>query len=226
MSTRVGVVLFPGSNCEFDVIEAVRSLGGEAEILWHGEASTRGVDAVVVPGGFAHGDYLRPGAIARFSPVMGAVAEFAAEGGPVIGICNGFQVLTEAGLLPGALQKNRGLKFLCAVAELRVETANSALTNAAEVGQVLRIPINHFEGNYTCDPETLAQLQGDDRVVVRYVDNPNGSIDDIAGICNENRNVVGLMPHPERAINDLLGSADGVPLVRSLLESARVGSGV
>jgi phosphoribosylformylglycinamidine synthase subunit PurQ / glutaminase len=226
MSTRVGVVLFPGSNCEFDVIEAVRSLGGEAEILWHGDASTRGVDAVVVPGGFAHGDYLRPGAIARFSPVMGAVADFARDGGPVIGICNGFQVLTEAGLLPGALQKNRGLKFLCAVAELRVETTNSALTSAAELGQVLRIPINHFEGNYTCDPETLAQLRGDDRIVVRYVDNPNGSIDDIAGICNENRNVVGLMPHPERAINDLLGSADGVPLVRSLLESSRVGSGV
>ncbi len=226
MSTRVGVVLFPGSNCEFDVIEAVRSLGGEAEILWHGDASTRGVDAVVVPGGFAHGDYLRPGAIARFSPVMGAVAEFARDGGPVVGICNGFQVLTEAGLLPGALQKNRGLKFLCAVSELRVETTNSALTGAAEVGQVLRIPINHFEGNYTCDPETLAELRGDERVVVRYVDNPNGSIDDIAGICNQARNVVGLMPHPERAINDLLGSADGVPLVRSLLESARVSSGV
>jgi phosphoribosylformylglycinamidine synthase len=226
MSTRVGVVLFPGSNCEFDVIEAVRALGGEAEILWHGEASTRGVDAVVVPGGFAHGDYLRPGAIARFSPVMVAVADFARDGGPVIGICNGFQVLTEAGLLPGALQKNRGLRFLCCVAELRVETTNSALTGAAEVGQVLRIPINHFEGNYTCDPETLAQLKGDDRIVVRYVDNPNGSIDDIAGICNVNRNVVGLMPHPERAINDLLGSADGVPLVRSLLESARVDSGV
>ena len=218
MTARVGVVLFPGSNCEFDVIEAVRSLGGEAEILWHGEASTRGVDAVVVPGGFAHGDYLRPGAIARFSPVMGAVAEFAAEGGPVIGICNGFQVLTEAGLLPGALQKNRGLKFLCAVAELRVETTNSVLTCAATVGDTLRIPINHFEGNYICDDETLARLKSDDRVVVRYVDNPNGSIDDIAGICNEARNVVGLMPHPERAISDLLGSADGVPLVRSLLE--------
>ena len=186
----------------------------------------RGVDAVVVPGGFAHGDYLRPGAIARFSPVMGAVAEFAAEAARSIGICNGFQVLTEAGLLPGALQKNRGLKFLCAVAELRVETTNSVLTCAATVGETLRIPINHFEGNYICDDETLARLKSDDRVVVRYVDNPNGSIDDIAGICNEARNVVGLMPHPERAINDLLGSADGVPLVRSLLESARVGSGV
>jgi phosphoribosylformylglycinamidine synthase len=226
MSARVGVVLFPGSNCEFDVMEAVRSLGGEAEILWHGEASVRGVDAVVVPGGFAHGDYLRPGAIARFSPVMSAVAEFAEAGGPVVGICNGFQVLTEAGLLPGALQKNRGLKFLCAVAELRVETTNSALSSATNAGQILSIPINHFEGNYTCDAATLAQLRGDDRVVVRYVDNPNGSVDDIAGICNEARNVVGLMPHPERAVNGLLGSADGVPLIQSLLESARVASGV
>jgi len=226
MSTRVGVVLFPGSNCEFDVIEAVRALGGEAEIVWHGEASLRGVDAVVVPGGFAHGDYLRPGAIARFSPVMSAVADFAREGGPVVGICNGFQVLTEAGLLPGALQKNRGLKFLCTVTELRVETTNSVLTSAAEAQQVLRIPINHFEGNYICDTETLAQLQKDDRVVIRYVDNPNGSIDDIAGICNEGRNVVGLMPHPERASNELLGSTDGLPLLRSLLDSARVGSGV
>jgi phosphoribosylformylglycinamidine synthase len=226
MSPRVGVVLFPGSNCELDVMEAVRALGGEAEILWHGERSTRGVDAVVVPGGFAHGDYLRPGAIARFSPVMDAVAEFARVGGPVIGICNGFQVLTEAGLLPGALQKNRGLKFVCAVTELRVESTDSPLTSAAERGQVLRIPINHFEGNYTCDDETLARLRGDDRVVVRYVENPNGSIDDIAGICNEARNVVGLMPHPERAINAVLGSADGIPLVQSLLDSAHVTSTV
>lgn len=226
MSARVGVVLFPGSNCEFDVVEAVRTLGGEAEILWHGEATTRGVDAVVVPGGFAHGDYLRPGAIARFSPVMEAVAAFARSGGPVVGICNGFQVLTEAGLLPGALQKNRGLKFVCAVTELRVETTDSPLTSAAEPGQVLRIPINHFEGNYTCDAETLARLRSEDRVVVRYVDNPNGSVDDIAGICNEARNVVGLMPHPERAIHEMLGSADGVPLVQSLLDRARVASAV
>jgi len=226
MSARVGVVLFPGSNCEFDVMEAVRSLGGEAEILWHGEASVCGVDAVVVPGGFAHGDYLRPGAIARFSPVMSAVADFAAGGGPVVGICNGFQVLTEAGLLPGALQKNRGLKFLCAVAELRVESVDSVLTSATEIGRTLHIPINHFEGNYICDTDTLARLRADDRVVLRYVDNPNGSIDDIAGICNEGRNVVGLMPHPERAINDILGSGDGIGLMRSLLESARVGSSV
>src|SRR4051794_18593804 len=156
MAPRVGIVQFPGSNCELDVIEAVRLLGGDAEILWHGDATVSGVDVVVVPGGFAHGDYLRPGAIARFSPVMGAVATHAAAGGPVIGICNGFQVLTEAGLLPGALQKNRGLKFLCDTVELRVETTASALTNQAEAGRVLRIPINHFEGNYTCSPEVLA----------------------------------------------------------------------
>jgi phosphoribosylformylglycinamidine synthase len=220
MSTRVGVVHVPGSNCENDVIEAVRSLGGEGEILWHGDATVNGVDAVVVPGGFAHGDYLRPGAIARFSPVMEAVAAFAAAGGPVVGICNGFQVLTEAGLLPGALQKNRRLKFLCAPAALRVETTDSVLTSAASEGQVLRVPINHFEGNYTCLPETLAELRDQDRVVLRYVDNPNGSVDDIAGICNEGRNVVGLMPHPERAVHDLVGSSDGVPLLRSLLDAA------
>ncbi|MBK6855928.1 MAG: phosphoribosylformylglycinamidine synthase subunit PurQ [Microthrixaceae bacterium] len=220
MTARIGVVLFPGSNCEFDVIEAVTLLGGEAEICWHGDRSINGVDAVVVPGGFAHGDYLRPGAIARFSPVMDAVRDHAAAGGPVLGICNGFQVLTEAGLLPGALQKNRGLKFLCTTVELRVETAKSALTGEAEVGSVLRVPINHFEGNYTCSPEVLAELKDQDRVVLRYVDNPNGSVDSIAGITNEGRNVVGLMPHPERAISDLLGSADGVPLMRSFLGSA------
>ena len=220
MSPRVGVVLFPGSNCEQDAMEAVRALGGDAELLWHGDAAVGDVDAVVVPGGFAHGDYLRPGAIARFSPVMSAVRSFAEAGGPVVGICNGFQVLTEAGLLPGALQKNRGLKFLCATVGLRVETTSSVLTEAAQVGQVLQVPINHFEGSYTCTPETLDVLRADDRVVLRYVDNPNGSVDDIAGICNEGRNVVGLMPHPERAISDLLGSTDGVPLLRSLLDAA------
>lgn len=217
---NVGVVLFPGSNCEQDAIEAVRHLGGDAELLWHGDDSVGQVDAVIVPGGFAHGDYLRPGAIARFSPVMQAVAKFAADGGPVVGICNGFQVLTEAGLLPGALQKNRGLKFLCATVELRVESTNSVLTSAAKVGDVLRVPINHFEGNYTCSPETLSTLQQEERIVLRYVDNPNGSVDDIAGICNEGRNVVGLMPHPERACNPLLGSEDGAVLVRSLLAAA------
>jgi phosphoribosylformylglycinamidine synthase subunit PurQ / glutaminase len=220
MTARVGVVLFPGSNCEQDVIWAVEHLGATGEILWHGDATTNGVDAVVVPGGFAHGDYLRTGAIARFSPVMGAVAEFAAAGGPVVGICNGFQVLTEARLLPGALQKNAGLKFLCETVELRVETTNSVLTNAATVGARLRVPINHFEGNYVCDAETLAALQADDRIVLRYTDNPNGSLDDIAGICSEGRNVVGLMPHPERASDPILGSADGTPLLQSLRDAA------
>jgi phosphoribosylformylglycinamidine synthase len=220
MAARVGVVVFPGSNCEHDVLEVVRHLGGEAELLWHSEPTVAGVDAVVIPGGFAHGDYLRPGAIARFSPVMEAVQAFAAAGGPVVGICNGFQVLTEAGLLPGALQKNAGLKFVCDTATLRVESTSSPLTSAATVGAELRIPINHFEGSYTCDPETLAELRAEERVVLRYVDNPNGSIDDIAGVCNEARNVVGLMPHPERACHPLVGSTDGEVLIRSMLATA------
>ncbi|MGE3619539.1 MAG: phosphoribosylformylglycinamidine synthase subunit PurQ [Acidimicrobiia bacterium] len=224
MAPRVGVVTFPGSNCEQDVIEAVDAAGGKGELVWHGDMSLGDLDAVVLPGGFAHGDYLRPGAIARFSPIMAAVREMAAAGGPVVGICNGFQVLTESGLLPGALQKNAGLKFICAPVEIRVETSRSALTGQVEPGTVLRIPINHFEGNYTCDAETLAELRSEDRVVFRYVDNPNGSVEDIAGICSAGRNVVGLMPHPERATHELLGSTDGVGLVRSLL--ARAGAPV
>jgi phosphoribosylformylglycinamidine synthase I len=220
MSGRVGIVLFPGTNCELDVAWAVEHVGGSAEILWHGDRDLAGVDAVVVPGGFAHGDYLRTGAIARFSPVMNAVAAFANAGGPVVGICNGFQVLTEAGLLPGALQKNAGLRFLCETVECRVETATTALTNQAEQGAVLRLPINHFEGNYVCDAATLDRLRSEDRVVARYVRNPNGSLDSIAGVCNEGRNVVGLMPHPERASDALLGSTDGVVLLRSLLAAA------
>ena len=217
MARHVAVVRFPGTNCEFDVVEAVESLGGTAEIVFHDRSSLGVADAVVVAGGFAHGDYLRPGAIARFSPVMESVRDFAAAGGPVIGICNGFQVLTEAGLLPGALQKNAGLKFRCQMTELRVETTDSALTRASTVGAILRIPINHFEGNYTCSPETLAELRDEDRIVVRYVDNPNGSVDDIAGVCSAGRNVVGLMPHPERASETILGSADGVVLLQSVL---------
>jgi len=217
---QVGVVQFPGTNCELDAVEAVRHLGGSATLLWHGDADLGGVDAVIVPGGFAHGDYLRPGAIARFSPVMAAVVDFAERGGPVVGICNGFQVLTEAGLLPGALQKNRDLKFLCTTTELEITSTDSVLTRRLAVGDRLRIPINHFEGNYTCAPETLADLQAHDRIVVRYVDNPNGSVADIAGICNEGRNVVGLMPHPERACHRLLGSQDGAQLMGSLLDSA------
>ena len=220
MSTVVGVVVFPGTNCEMDAVEAVDGLGGSGRLLWHGDDDLSGVDAVIVPGGFAHGDYLRPGAIARFSPAMEAVARFAADGGPVVGICNGFQVLTEAGLLPGALQKNSGLKFLCRPTTVRVETTNSSLTGAAAIGAELSIPINHFEGNYTCDERTLKQLREEDRIVLRYVGNPNGSIDDIAGVCNEARNVVGLMPHPERACNELLGSTDGAVLIRSLLAAA------
>lgn len=220
MAARIGVVIFPGTNCEHDAILAVERLGASADLVWHGDTSVAGYDALILPGGFAHGDYLRPGAIARFSPVMGAVGRFAADGGPVVGICNGFQVLCEAGLLPGALQKNRGLRFVCATVTIRVETGDSVLTAGVPVGTELRIPINHFEGNYTCDADTLAALRAEDRVVVRYVDNPNGSVDDIAGVCNQARNVVGLMPHPERASDPLLGSVDGTVLLSALLASA------
>ncbi len=220
MPAEVAVIRFPGTNCEFDVIEAVQALGGTARVVFHDERSLGSADAVVIAGGFAHGDYLRPGAIARFSPIMSAITEFAAQGAPVVGICNGFQVLTEAHLLPGALQKNAGLKFHCGRSYLRVETTNSVLTSGASTGDELSIPINHFEGNYTCSPETLAELRAEERIVVRYVDNPNGSVDDIAGICNEGRNVVGLMPHPERACNELLGSTDGNVMMLSLLAAA------
>ncbi|MCZ7529545.1 MAG: phosphoribosylformylglycinamidine synthase subunit PurQ [Acidimicrobiia bacterium] len=222
MSTRVGVVVFPGTNCELDMVRSLGALGGDARTVWHGESDLGDLDAVVIPGGFAHGDYLRTGAIARFSPVMESVSAFAAAGGPVVGICNGFQVLTEAGLLPGALGKNEHLRFICRDVDLRVETTTTPLTHRAQVGSVLRIPVNHFEGNYVCDERTLAELRDQDRVVFRYVDNPNGSLDDIAGICSEGRNVVGLMPHPERASDAILGSADGVPLLESLLTPASV----
>ncbi|HWE56386.1 MAG TPA: phosphoribosylformylglycinamidine synthase subunit PurQ [Acidimicrobiales bacterium] len=221
MSARIGVVVFPGSNCEYDAVEAVTTLGAEADLIWHGDRSVDRFDAVILPGGFAHGDYLRPGAIARFSPVMEAVEEFARAGGAVVGICNGFQVLTEAHLLPGALQKNRGLTFLCQTVELEVANSDSILTRGVEIGTRLRVPINHFEGNYTCDPATLEELEGNGRIVVRYVDNPNGSVGDIAGISNEAGNVVGLMPHPERAVDPLSGSTDGAVLLRALVESAR-----
>lgn len=220
MSARIGVVVFPGSNCEHDVVRAIGQLGGDAELVWHDRHTLGGVDAVVLPGGFAHGDYLRPGALARFSPVMEAVGRFAAEGGPVVGICNGFQVLTEAGLLPGALQKNAGLRFVCAVVPVVVCSQRSVITGELEPGTVLELPINHFEGNYTCDAETLARLRAEDRVVLRYRDNPNGSVDDIAGVCNPAGNVVGLMPHPERACDALNGGTDGAGLVRSLVSAA------
>jgi phosphoribosylformylglycinamidine synthase I len=220
VAPRIGVVVFPGSNCEHDVVQGAETAGGTGVLLWHGDAKLGGVDAVVLPGGFAHGDYLRPGALARFSPVMEAVRDFARSGGPVVGICNGFQVLTEAGLLPGALQKNGRLRFLCQPVRVTVTSTSSVLTAGAAVGEELVIPINHFQGNYTCDDETLRRLQAEDRVVLRYADNPNGSIDAIAGIANEAGNVVGLMPHPERASHALLGSEDGLVLLRSLIGSA------
>ena len=220
MPARVGVVAFPGSNCEHDTVTALDALGGHGELVWHGEERLSGLDAVVLPGGFAHGDYLRPGALARFSPVMTPVAEFAAAGGPVVGVCNGFQILTETGLLPGALQKNRDLRFLCTTVRLSVTSTRSVLTGGLTPGAELLVPINHFLGSYVCDEATLALLRDEDRVVLRYVDNPNGSIDDIAGICNERGNVVGLMPHPERATNELLGSADGALLLGALLRAA------
>jgi phosphoribosylformylglycinamidine synthase len=220
VAPRIGVVVFPGTNCEHDVVQAAAAAGGTGVLLWHGDAQLGGVDAVVLPGGFAHGDYLRPGALARFSPVMDAIAAFARAGGPVVGICNGFQVLTEAGLLPGALQKNGRLRFLCEPARVTVTSTKSVLTSGSTVGDELVIPINHFSGNYTCDEETLQRLQSEDRVVLRYADNPNGSVDAIAGIANVAGNVVGLMPHPERASDMLLGSVDGLVLFRALVGAA------
>jgi phosphoribosylformylglycinamidine synthase len=220
LAPRIGVVVFPGTNCEHDVVQAAEAAGGTGVLLWHGAARLDSVDAVVLPGGFAHGDYLRPGALARFSPIMEAVTDFARSGGPVVGICNGFQVLTEAALLPGALQKNGRLRFLCQPARLVVTSTASVLTAGTAVGDELVIPINHFSGNYTCDDDTLHRLQAEDRIVLRYADNPNGSVDAIAGITNEAGNVVGLMPHPERASSALLGSEDGLVLLRSLVAAA------
>jgi len=220
MAARVGVVVFPGTNCEHDVVAAVARLGVQADLVWHTAMELDGFDAVVLPGGFAHGDYLRPGALARFSPVMAAVARFAAAGGPVVGVCNGFQVLTEAGLLPGALQKNRHLRFLCTTVSVRVSSSRSVLTRDVPVGTELRLPINHFLGSYVCGEETLAELRAEDRIVLRYSDNVNGSVDNIAGISNAAGNVVGLMPHPERAVSELLGSTDGKVLLGAFLEAA------
>lgn len=220
MPARVGVVVFPGSNCEHDVVKAVRCLGGYAETIWHGSTDLQGVDAVVLPGGFAHGDYLRPGAIARFSPVMTAVGDFAQSGGTVVGICNGFQVLTEAGLLPGALQKNQRLSFICDTVELEVSAVSSVMTSGLEIGSRLALPINHFEGSYLCDEATLAELEASERIILRYVSNPNGSAGDIAGIANQGGNVIGLMPHPERAVDPLTGTMDGRALFQALLDNA------
>ena len=220
MAPVVAVIRFPGTNCEFDAAEVLADAGAEPRLVFHAEDHLDGVDAVVLPGGFAHGDYLRPGAIARFSPIMPAVIALAEAGRPVVGICNGFQVLCEAGLLPGALQKNAQLKFVCGPSTLEVASVDTALTQGLEVGRHLSIPVNHFEGNYTAAPETLAMLRAENRIVFRYVDNLNGSADDIAGVCNEGRNVVGLMPHPERAAHELLGSTDGRVLMEALVESA------
>lgn len=224
---KFAIVVFPGSNCDHDAYHAARHvLGHEAEFVWHKESGLRGADVVVLPGGFSHGDYLRTGAIARFSPVMHAVAEFARRGGPVLGICNGFQILLEAGLLPGAMLRNQDLKFHCEYVNVRVERTDTPFTAAARQGQVLRMPIAHGEGNYYAAPDTIEALEAGGRIVFRYCApdgaitdeaNPNGSIRNIAGICSEARNVVGLMPHPERACEPLLGSADGLVLFDSVL---------
>ncbi len=214
---KFGVVVFPGSNCDHDAWWAVtHNLGHEAEFLWHDDESLGNADAVILPGGFSYGDYLRCGAIAKFSRIMRAVERFAREGGLVLGICNGFQILVECGLLPGALIRNRGLKFICRQVELRVETTQSPFSSEFRKGQIVRIPIAHGEGCYVADPRTLEELEAEDRVVFRYVDNPNGSLNDIAGILNAGRNVLGMMPHPERASDPLMGSTDGLLVFRSM----------
>ena len=217
--TRFGVVRFPGSCDEVDALMACRRFA-DADLLWHGDRDLSGVDAVVVPGGFSYGDYLRVGAIARFSPLMESVIEFARDGGPVLGICNGFQILCEAGMLPGALLPNVGLRFICRQVGVVVERTDTAFTAACEPGQILSIPVKHTTGRYFA-PDAHG-LEDAGQVVLRYAHdgNPNGSTNDIAGVCNEGRNVVGLMPHPERASHELLGSSDGLPLLRSVLESA------
>ncbi len=218
---KIGVVLFPGSNCDHDAAFALsHNLGVPAELVWHQESSLSQFDAVVLPGGFSYGDYLRCGAIATFSPIMQAVKRFAGEGGPVLGICNGFQVLTEAGLLPGALVRNVELRFLCKTVSVEVATTNSPFTSAASPKQVLRLPIAHGEGCYIADEATLAELEREDRVALRYCGHVNGSSHDIAGILNKQRNVMGMMPHPERAADALMGNTDGLVILRSLVSSS------
>jgi phosphoribosylformylglycinamidine synthase len=225
---KFAVVVFPGSNCDHDAYHAAKHvLGQEAEFIWHKDTSLRGADVVLLPGGFAHGDYLRTGAIARFSPVMQEVSRFASTGGPVLGICNGFQVLLEAGLLPGAMLRNRSVKFQCEHVFVRVEQTDTPFTVECRPGQVLRIPIAHGEGNYYAEPDVIARLETNRQVVFRYVDtagaatseaNPNGSVHNIAGLCSDTRNVVGLMPHPERACELAIGSADGLALFESVVK--------
>jgi phosphoribosylformylglycinamidine synthase len=218
---RFGVIVFPGSNCDHDAFYAVgTNLGQPVEYIWHDSSTLGSVDAVILPGGFAYGDYLRCGAIAKFSPVMKAVRQFASDGGLVLGVCNGFQILVEAGLLPGALIRNRGLKFICREVRLTVETTNSPFTSAARKGQTLRMPIAHGEGCYFADERTLDELEAEDRIAFRYDGNPNGSLRDIAGILSRERNVMGMMPHPERATEPLMGSSDGLTVFQSMLGAA------
>jgi phosphoribosylformylglycinamidine synthase len=217
---KFGIVVFPGSNCDHDAWHSViADLGQPAEFLWHENTHLGDVDAVVLPGGFAYGDYLRCGAIAKFSPVMAAVRRFAADGGLVLGICNGFQILAESGLLPGALVRNRRLKFICRELPLRVESTNSPFTQGIEKGRILRLPIAHGEGCYVADERTLDELEAEDRVAFRYEDNANGSLRSIAGILSRERNVLGMMPHPERATNSLVGSTDGLAIFESMVSA-------
>jgi len=228
---KFGVVVFPGSNCDHDAWYALGEvLHQPVEFLWHQSEEISGFDAILLPGGFSYGDYLRTGAIARFSPVMRAVEKFARGGGFVLGVCNGFQILCEAGLLPGVLQRNSGMRFVCRQVYVRVETTDTPFTSAAKPGQVLQIPIAHGDGNYFCDPATMADLERYHQIVFRYTRpdgredaaaNPNGSLANIAGVCNRERNVLGLMPHPERAVETALGSADGLVILRSLIESLK-----
>ncbi len=218
---KFGVIVFPGSNCDHDAFYAVgTNLGQPVEYIWHDSSTLGAVDAVILPGGFAYGDYLRCGAIAKFSPVMKAVRRFANDGGLVLGVCNGFQILVEAGLLPGALIRNRGLKFICREVRVRVETTDSPFTCAARKGQILRMPIAHGEGCYFADERTLDELEAEDRIAFRYDGNPNGSLRDIAGILSRERNVMGMMPHPERATEPLMGSSDGLTVFQSMLGAA------
>lgn len=217
---KAGVIVFPGSNCDHDAWHVVHEvLGQPAELLWHKDRDLKGCDLIIIPGGFSYGDYLRCGAIARFSPVMEEVVSFAKKGGRILGICNGFQILTEAGLLPGALLRNASRKFICRTVELITENTDSPFTKKLKKGQRLRLPIAHAEGNYFIDDEGLKKLEGEGRVVFRYVENPNGARNDIAGILNEQGNVLGMMPHPERAAEKLLGSEDGRAIFESLIEN-------
>ncbi|MCG7409533.1 phosphoribosylformylglycinamidine synthase subunit PurQ [Paenibacillus sp. ACRRX] len=220
---KVAVLVFPGSNCDWDCVHAAEETleGATVERVWHTTEDLTGYDLIMVPGGFSYGDYLRSGAIARFAPVMSAVAKAAEDGVFVLGICNGFQILTEAGLLPGALRRNTGLKFRCHYSNLHVTNNSTAFTSNYEANEVIHIPIAHGEGNYYCDDETLAQLKRNNQIVFTYETNPNGSIEDIAGIVNTRGNVLGMMPHPERAVSDLLGSKDGVRMFASIMKAWR-----